>query len=241
MKKFLSGKNIIVGIITLIIGVAAVLAIVKALAFGETSVNGNVVSYILNPEARVEGVILDTGDQVRFGAKTGELIVTKIKVGDNFSATGRAGSSSNFGRELMAESLQIGEETITVVKGGPKPPREPRDRPHPPRGPKPGEVEIERPNFDEINAEVQPPAPKETVQVSGKVQFIIVDRRGEAKGVILSSGEQLNLPKEVKDENIEISQNTDLVVSGEISKSDFGSFIKPTVLTIGNQTFSFNR
>lgn len=241
MKKFLSGKNIIVGIITLIIGVAAVLAIVKALAFGATSVNGNVVSYILNPEAKVEGVILDTGDQVKFGAKTGELIVTKIKVGDNLSATGRAGSSSNFGRELMAESLQIGEETITVVKGGPKPPREPKDRPHPPRGPKPGEVEIERPDSGEINTEAPKPAPKETVQLNGKVQFIIVDGRGEAKGVVLSSGEQLNLPKEVRDENIEIVQNTDLTVSGEVSKSDFGSFIKPSVLTIGNQTFSFNR
>jgi len=30
-------------------------------------------------------------------------------------------------------------------------------------------------------------------------------------------------------------------VEGEAAKSDFGTFIKPTKLTIGDRTFSFNR
>ena len=246
MKKYLNAKSITVGIITLIIGVFAVVAIARIFVFKPITVNGNVVAFMLNPEGKVDGAILNTGDQVKFGSQTGELVTSQIKIGDALSATGHAGSSSNYGREVNAESLQIGEQTITVVKGGPKPPRDPKDKPHQPKDEKRGGPKGERPEpkdalKTEMNVDVTPLAPKETVKVTAKVQFVIVGRNGEAKGLILTTGEQMNLPKEVKDASLTIDQNTDVTVEGAASKSDFGTFIKPVTLTIGGQTFSFNR
>lgn len=244
MKNYINGKNITVGIITLIIGIFAVVAIARTFVFRQITVSGNVVAFTLNPEGKVDGAILDTSDQIKFGMQTGELVSSQIKIGDALTATGHAGSSSSYGRELRAESLQIGDQTITVVKGGPKPPRDPKDRPHPPRDGKPG-PKGERPEpkdapQPEMNGDI-PLAPKELVKANGKVQFVIVGAKGEARGVILTTGEQMNLPKEVQDAGLTIDQNTDIAVEGDASKSDFGTFIKPTTLTIGNRTFSFNR
>lgn len=247
MKKYLNGRNITVGIITLILGILAVTAIARGLMFAQTTVSGTVVVFMLNPEGKVEGAILNTGDQVRFGLQTGELVSSQVKIGDSLSATGRAGSRSSYGRELNAESLQIGEQTITVIKGAPKPLH---DRPHPPhdRKPKPGDERHEpngasnpEPNADIPLAREVAPASKETVKAGGKVQFVIVGARGEARGLVLASGEQLRLPREVVNTGIAIDENTDVTVEGEASKSNFGTFVNPVHLTIGNQTFSFNR
>ncbi|HRH44852.1 MAG TPA: helix-turn-helix domain-containing protein [Pyrinomonadaceae bacterium] len=71
MKRFLKGKNIVIGIITLVIGVAAVIGIARVWSLQTTTINGNVVSFIINPEGKVDGVILDSGDQVNFGTQTG--------------------------------------------------------------------------------------------------------------------------------------------------------------------------
>ena len=112
-------------------GVFVALGIGKIWAGQTTTVNGNVVSFILNPEGKVEGAILDTGDQVKFGEQTGELVASNIQIGGVLSATGDVGTKSNYGRELKAKTLQIGEQTITAV-GGKKSKGEKGKRPHKP-------------------------------------------------------------------------------------------------------------
>jgi len=250
--KILSKKNILVAVITLMIGVAAAFGAI-GLFNRSTTVEGTVAAFILNPEGKPDGVVLDTGDQIHFGAETGLLVAQQIKIGDRLSVTGKIGSSSNYGRELRAESLQIGDQTITVLKSAPKPPRDgergPKPRPAgkkmppPPvedaNAPKPDDAKMPKPE----DAPIPPVAPKplEKVSANGQVRFVLVGGRGEARGLILSSGEQIELPKEVNDANLSFNQDTQVSVEGETASSEFGKFIHPTRLTIGNQTFSFNR
>lgn len=257
MNKFLNGRNIAIGIITLALGVLVAVGIGKAFVFRTTSVSGNIVSFVLNPEGKVDGAILDTGDQIKFGEQTGELVASQIKIGDALSASGDAGSSTDYGRELRAKTLQIGEQTITVASGAPRPPKhdKPRgDRPHPPRPPKDGDAprpelrDAPKPEAGnapqpEMNNGEAPPAPtsKETAKATSNVKFVLVGGKGEARGLILADGTQIDLPKEVKDAELTFSDATQIAVEGEISRGSFGAFIKPNVLTIDNQTFSFNR
>lgn len=252
MKNFINGKNIAIGIITLAIGIFVVVGIAKAFNYQTTTVNGNIAAFVLNPEGRVDGAILDTGDQIKFGAQTGELVTANVKIGGALSATGHAGSKSDYGREIHAETLEIGGQTITVVKPAPKPHEHGKDdKPRPPKGERPepkGDRTTPQPDAPVNDAANQTapmppiaPMPKETVNASGKVRFVIVGGRGEVRGVILASGEQVDLPKEIKDAGLTIDQNTDVSVSGEAAKGNFGTFIRPVTLTVGSQTFSFNR
>lgn len=240
MRKFLNGRNIAIGIITLALGVFIAAGIGKVWANKSTTVSGNVVSFILNPEGKVDGAILDTGDQIKFGEQTGELVASQIQIGGALGATGNTGTKSNYGREIHAQTLQIGEQTITVV-GGKGPKDDKSKHPHPPKkGDRPEPKDA--PQSEVRNGEIPPvPAPKEIVKVSSNVRFVIVGREGEAKGLILADGTQINLPKEVKDAELTFAESMNVAVEGEVSKGNFGSFVKSNVLTINNQTFSFNR
>lgn len=260
MKLFYK-RNIAVGIVALVIGVIAVFGISKAFSSSAESVTGNISAFVLNPDGKVDGAILDTGDQVRFGAETGALVTQQIKIGDQLVVTGRAGSKSDYGREFHAKTLQIGGNTINVMhskakphgkgkggreRGGDKGHRggkpSPRDE-KPAAAPQPN---AENPAGDEKSENVAPPvepqlATRETVTANGNVRFVIVGKGGEARGLILSDGTQVALPKQVKGASLTFSEQTVVNVEGEAAKSDFGTFIKPIRLTIGDQTFSFNR
>ena len=249
MNNFLNGRNIAIGIITLALGVFVAVSIGKAWASQTTTtVSGNVAAFILNPEGMVEGAILDTGDQIKFGAQTGELVTANVAVGSSLTATGDAGTKSNYGREFKAKTLQFGDQTINIVGGkGPKGEKgKPKKGKHkePKDAPKPEMRNGEMPSAPPVagNRELPPtPAPKEVVKVSSNVKFVIVGREGEAKGLILADGTQVNLPKEVKNAGLTFAEAMDVAVEGEVSKGNFGTFIKPNVLMINNQTFSFNR
>lgn len=245
MKDFFKSRNLIIGIITLIIGVVAALGIAGILNFQSTTVNGNVVSFILNPEGKVEGAILDTGDQIKFGAQTGEIVTAQINIGDALSATGYAGSKSDYGREIRAESLQISDQTITVVNAKPRWHRGwrkdqsnslKRECPLRSRGEKP-----EPRDKENIENTVLPAPDKETAKTNSNVKLVIVGSEGEARGLILADGTQIDLPKEVKKAELTFSEATVVDVEGEAAKGEFGTFIRPAILTIDNQTFSFNR
>ena len=258
MNKNFNARNIAIAIITLAIGTFVALGASKLFFNSTTTVTGNVVSFVLNPKGEVDGAILDTGDQVKFGPETGAVVTSNVQVGGQLTATGHAGTSSNYGREFHAETLQIGDQTITIAKGkkgpkedGEKSPREDKRR----RGPKgnkgPRDDERRRPN-DEMNGE-KPSAPDaenapdvnrpqaETATVSGTVKFVLVNKDGNPRGVILASGEQMKLGKEVENANLTIDQNTTVTATGEVKKGSFGAFLRPQTLTIGNQTFTFNR
>lgn len=263
MKKFLNGKNLFIGIITLVIGVVAVVGIARVWAFQTTTVSGNVASFIMNPEGKIDGAVLDSGDQIKFGVQTGELIASQIKIGDALSATGHTGSSSNYGRELRAESLQIGDQTINVVSAKPGSDRDDRKGPRPPKGerprppregkpeprdgerPEPRDAQMNEPSAPDAENQPKPDAPpateRGTAKASSNVKFVLVGGKGEARGLILADGTQIDLPKEVKDAEISFSEATAVNVEGEVSKGQFGNFIRPAVLTIDNQTFSYNR
>jgi len=248
--KLFNQRNIAVGIIALVIGVFAVFGLTKTFSQSTASVTGNVAAFILNPEGKVDGAILDTGDQVRFGAETGAIVAQQIKVGDALAATGRAGYKSDYGRELRVETLQIGGQTINVIRAKPMPRGDkegkgPKGKKPAPRDDKP-QAAPQPPNVENTNGEmsrnvVPPVAPRETATANGNVRFVLVGGRGEARGLILSDGTQVMLPKEVHDANLTFNDKTSVSVEGEAAKSDFGRFIRPTRLTIGDQTFSFNR
>ena len=264
MKKIFSGRNIAIAIITLAIGTFVALGASKIFFNSATTVSGNVVSFILNPEGKVDGAILDTGDQIKFGAETGEVVTANLQIGSALTATGRAGTSSNYGREFRAQTLQIGDQTITIAKDRKQPKgdrgdrgerggdRDGKHRPHPPRdGRKPKDGERPLPPSDEMNDEKPLPpdaemrdenAPQmETATVSGNVKFVLVNKDGEPRGLILASGEQLDLGREVENAGLSFDQNTSVNATGEIAKGQFGTFVRPKVLTVGNQTFTFDR
>ena len=254
MNKIFNSRNIAIAVITLAIGTFAVFGMAKVFFSSSTTVTGNVVSFMLNPEGKVDGAILDTGDQVHFGAETGEVVTANLQIGSPLTATGHAETNSDYGREFHAKTLQIGDQTITIAgkpKGAkdgklhpPKGPREPKDgdRPMPPNGGKPAPIDGETPlppNAE--NAPAANAAKPETATVSGSVQFVLVNKEGKPRGIILANGEQLNLGKEVEDAGLSFDQNTNVSAEGEIAKSQFGTFVRPNILTIGSQTFTFNR
>lgn len=252
MRKIFNGRNIAIAIITLAIGTFVALG-VSNLVFDRTeTVSGNVVSFILNPEGKVDGAILDTGDQVKFGIEAGEIVTANLQIGNQLTATGRGGTKSDYGREFHAESLQIGGQTITIA-GKPNGPKD--DKPHPPRGlqgdkPKgPREDRLMPPNAERNEEKALPPdaenapeanrPPAETVKISGNVKFVLVNRDGEPRGLILTSGEQLHLGREVEEAALTFDQNTSVSAEGKIAKGQFGSFVTAKVLTVGSQTFTF--
>lgn len=259
MKLFYK-RNIAVGIIALALGVFAVFTIAKTFGQTSSSVIGKVTAFILNPEGKPDGAVLDTGDQVHFGAETGALVAEQIKVGDALTVTGHAGYKSDYGRELRAETLQIGGQTINVIHAKPKPPRGggEGDKPKGPKGerrpPRPGDEKMPPPAPSNATAPIAPDnadapvppmpssiAPRATMMASGTIKTVLVGGRGEARGLILSDGTQVMLPKETVDAGLTFNEQTQVNAEGEAAKSDFGAFLKPTRLTIGDQTFSFNR
>lgn len=261
MNRIINGKNIAIAIITLAIGTFVALGASKLFFNSTTTVTGNVVSFILNPQGKIDGAILDTGDQVKFGAETGEVVAANLQIGGQLTATGNAGDSSNYGREFHAQTLQIGDQTITIAKEhkGPKdgkgdrkdrgdkdgkrrphPPKDgdKKDRPAPPNGEMEGDQSL--PPDAENAPEANLPKP-ETATVSGTVKFVLVNKDGNPRGLILASGEQLNLGKEVENADLSFDTNTSVNATGEAAKSNFGTFVRANVLTVGNQTFTFNR
>ena len=119
MNKIFNSRNIAIAVITLAIGTFAVFGMAKVFFSSSTTVTGNVVSFMLNPEGKVDGAILDTGDQVHFGAETGEVVTANLQIGSPLTATGHAETNSDYGREFHAKTLQIGDQTITIA-GKPK-------------------------------------------------------------------------------------------------------------------------
>lgn len=247
MKKFFNGRNIAIAIFTLAIGTFVAFGAAKLFFNSSTTVSGNVVSFILNPEGRVEGAILDTGDQIKFGAETGEFVAANLQVGAPLTATGSAGSRSTYGREFKARTLKIGEQTVTISGRGHRGKEDKPGKGKKPHGKgergKPRNGEKPLPN-GEISEEIAPDAnfpQAETATVSGTVKHVLVNKDGNPRGLILAGGEQFKLGRIIEDAELSFDTSTNVSATGEIAKSDFGSFIKAKVLTIGDQTFTFDR
>jgi hypothetical protein len=82
------------------------------------AVTGPVTRVLVNPAGDVDGLILGTGEEVRFGPRDGVLVMTLLGgAGGSIAATGY-GTRNAFGTVLEAESLTIGTQTIPLAGRG---------------------------------------------------------------------------------------------------------------------------
>lgn len=246
MNKFFKGRNLIIGLVTLALGLIVAVGIGKISSAQSSTVTGKINAFTLNPEGKVDGAILDTGDQIKFGPETGAEVTASVGIGGTLTATGNAGTGSNYGREFHAQSLQIGDKTITIAhKPKAKDGKREGGRHDGEKGKRRGGKDRERGGENADKSEdAAPDADRpqaETAQISGTVKYVLVNREGNPRGVILAGGEQLNLGREVEKAGPAFDENTNIAAQGEIVKSEFGTFVKADTLTIGNQTFTFNR
>jgi hypothetical protein len=249
-------RNLLVGISTFIIGLAAYVAIwgmPKFLTRGAT-VKSQVTAYLLDDSGVVGGLLLASGDQLHFSPQTGEVVAAQIKVGDEITATGHAGSKSNYGRELRVEQISANGRTIVEAEPGPKHPPDPRDghgtkapgdRPAPPAQAEAKSDSNVAPSSD-ANANktesVQSATP-ETFKANGTIQAHLVNGHGDVDGLILSSGEQVRFSPKIGKLVVAAEQgaNTSVSIEGTGVRNERSTVIRPSLITVGNQTIAVGR
>lgn len=233
--KFISKRNLLVGIVTLLLGLgtsAAIWGLPKFLK-RSTTIKGQVNAYLLDDRGAVNGLLLSTGDQLHFNPETGLAVTSQIKVGDEVTVVGHAGTQTNYGREVRVEQISANGRTILQIAGPPRP------RDHHKPGP--------RREFDE-----QPAAPPNTdaasqtpeiFRATGAVQTHLVNGHGDVDGVIMQNGEQIRLSPKVGQLVVaaEQSGNTQLSVEGTGIRTERGVLIRPTSITVGNHTITLGR
>lgn len=144
-------RNLLVAIATFVVVVGACAAIwgVPKLKRRSTSVNGQVIAYLLNDRGDVNGLLLSSGDQLHFSPQTGAVVASQIKVGDEVTASGHAGSKSNYGREVRVEKITANGRTIVEAEAGPPRPHGPHDK----RGPGAREDRADQPRPPDARAQ----------------------------------------------------------------------------------------
>jgi hypothetical protein len=241
----------------LIVGTSVVIWGVPRFIHRSTSIKGQVTSFLLDDRGSVNGLLLSTGDQLHFSPETGALVGSQLKVGDEVTATGHAGTLTNYGREIHAEQLSFNGQTITEIHSGPKP-RPGDDGPKGlGRGPR-----IEQPIVDSNRVEPQNtstpnssestgnqnPQPEvaptpEVVKLSGTVKTHLVNGHGDVDGVILNTGEQIRVSPKVGELIVAAEQaGTNLLnVEGTAVRNDKGVVIRPKYISIGSQTINLGQ
>lgn len=87
---------------------------VRGLARVPLTVSGPVARFLVNPKGDVEGLVLTTGEQVKFKPHNGALVVTLLgPAGGSIGAMGY-GTRNAFGTALEAESITVGSHTISL-------------------------------------------------------------------------------------------------------------------------------
>lgn len=251
-----SKRNLLVGISTFIIGIAAFATIWGMPKFMKrnSTVKSQVSAYLLDERGAVSGLLLTSGDQLHFSPQTGEAVVAQIKVGDEVTATGHAGAQSNYGREIRVEQISANGRTIVEADSGPKHPPEPRDkhelkgrgeRPAPPDAPGPREAKTEPDvaqgsNTDANKTEDAQTAQPETFKATGTIKTHLVNGHGDVDGLILSGGEQVRFSPKVGKLVVAAEQGADTQVSveGTVVQNERGTLVHPTLITAGNQTIA---
>lgn len=140
--------------------------------YHSVTVQGRVTMWLLDDRAKVNGLLLDGGSQVRLSPRLAEAVVARAHTGDTVAVVGRGGSRSSFGQVVHPGTLTINGQTFTVFNEphpGPRPDQQPGPRgPHGPgRGDAPppheagrGQVPPPPPPAD-ADASIAPPAPAE--------------------------------------------------------------------------------
>lgn len=254
-----SKRNLLVGASTFIIGIgtfAAIFGMPKFLTRSAT-VKSQAAAYLLDDRGAVNGLLLTSGDQLHFSPQTGEAVAAQIKIGDEVTATGRAGSKSNYGREVHVEQILANGRTIIEAESGPKHPHGPRDvrgpkgpgdRPAPPDAPAQVQAKTETnvaqgSDADANKTENAQPAPPLTFKATGTIKAHLVNGHGDVDGLILSGGEQVRFSPKVGKLVIGAEQGADTQVSVEGTgvSNERGTLMRPTLITVGNQTIALGR
>ncbi|MEG4574461.1 hypothetical protein QUA56_17460 [Microcoleus sp. N3A4] len=179
---------------------------------GETTFTGQVQQYLLNPEGKVDGVLLSNGLQVKFGPHMGDSLVAMIAPGVGVSVSGTPGVSTRFGQEVKAKSITNSQTNQTLVK---QPPAVP---PQPPL----------QSNYSNLSVE-------------GTAQQWLVGHRGEINGVILSSGAQVKFPPHVGMQLLSLAKAGDKVqAEGFGTSNSYGQVLQATGLRVDGQSVSFD-
>src|SRR5260370_18429149 len=114
-------RNLLVGIAIFVIGGGACAAIwgVRRVMRRSTSIKSQVTAYLLDERGEVNGLVLASGDQLHFSPQMGAVVASQIKVADEVTATGHAGSLSKYGLEFRVEQISANVHTIVEGKVGP--------------------------------------------------------------------------------------------------------------------------
>jgi hypothetical protein len=251
-----SKRNLLVGLAAFIIGIGAVAAILGARGFFERSatVKSQVSAYLLDDRGAVNGLLLASGDQLHFSPQTGEAVASQIKVGDEVTATGRAGSQSTYGREVRVKQISANGRTIVEAGGERSESHESGDRrgsgrkgdrPTPPDANAQGEAKAE-PNIAPANdpnasqSENAPSASPEIFKANGTIRTHLVNGRGDVDGLILSSGEQVRFSPKIGKLIVAAEQGADtqVAIEGQGVHNERGTVVNPSQITVGNQTIA---
>ncbi|MDQ2854901.1 MAG: hypothetical protein M3R68_01120 [Acidobacteriota bacterium] len=234
-----------------------------------TSVNSQVIAYLLDDQGEVNGLLLTSGDQLHFSKQTGAVVAAQIKVGDQVTANGHAGSKSSYGREVRVEQISANGHTIVEAEAahprphGPRAERGPGDRDD--RGGRrgPPDPRAEREGQPPVGSEAQPAdqsrAPgsdpnatpntngtpvasslPEVFKAAGTIRTHLVNGHGDVDGLVLSNGEQVRFSPRVGSLIVAAEQGatTQVSVEGNGIRNERGTVIRPTQITVGNQTIA---
>jgi hypothetical protein len=96
---------------------------------------------------------------------------------------------------------------------------------------------------DALKTENATPIAPETFKVSGNIKTHLVNGHGDVDGLILSSGEQLRFSPKVGKLVIAAEQGAETPVSvqGTAVSNERGTVIRPSIITVGNQTIALGR
>ena len=90
----------------------------------ETISTGEVQQYLLNPEGKVDGLLLNNGLQVKF-PHMGDSLVDLVKPGIMVNISGNLGAFTRFGQEVKAKSITNTQTGQTLVEQPPAIPPQP--------------------------------------------------------------------------------------------------------------------
>jgi hypothetical protein len=249
-----------IAIVAIALGGAVAIWAVPRLIKRSVSIKSQVSAYLLDESGNVNGLLLANGDQLHFRTETGAAVVQRISVGDEVTVVGHAGKQSNYGREIRVEQITAKGHTIQEIKSPPPRPAGPDGRPGGPdkhhgpkdrREPGPESRTIAEPVAAPEAAAAQPaevnaatPATQsvtpEIFKASGTISTHLVNGHGDVDGLILSTGEQVRFSPRVGESVIAAEQggNTAVSIEGQGVRSERGVVIRPTTITVGNQTIT---
>ncbi|MEH1951979.1 MAG: hypothetical protein V7K77_34250 [Nostoc sp.] len=175
-----------------------------------TTFTGEVKQYLLNPEGKVDGLLLNNGLQVKFPPQMADSLVGIITPNTKVSIFGNSGFSTRFGQEVRAKSITNSQTGQTLVE------QPPTTAPQPPN----------LNNYSTLSAE-------------GTAQNWLVGHRGEINGVIISNGTIVKFPPHVGEQLASMANigNT-IQAKGFGTRNRYGQILEATALSVNGQSVS---